>query len=408
MSLSNPETRVELRNGDTIRAYLDELARLKTPVQLWKPGTEEKPFETTLQNVTAITFSTTTTPQLEQGQVLSFAFMLDARRFLAQVKVVSSGVFRIPIGVAQGERRAEFRGRFERAEPGQVLVVEQCSETVFGGRTLQGKLLDLSRHGLRVALDQVGALSGRGEELKVGDRFAVVSITNLPFTPQIICRGTVAHLSRNGAESHLGFLLDGLSESDQKNIERILSPRCPPTFGEAFPTRRRKTDLADRPGTPTPTLVKAKAPEIVERSQAAVPQASGRPPTTAVMRLRKAGKKVLLLSEHATTPALAEALREDGFKQVVEARSYLEAKRVASEARFDLLILDIRVGTHWCGDMMGTLRANDLLLDTPIILLADYRNDGSLAMAGNLGAVWLHERSKPYDDLVPVVYKVLL
>jgi CheY-like chemotaxis protein len=408
MSLSNPESKVELRNGETIRAYLDELARLKTPIQLWKPGTDEIPFETTLQAVTAITFSTTTTPQLEQGELLSLAFMLDARRFLAQVKVVSSGVFRIPISIAQGERRAEFRGGFDRAEPGQVLVVEQCSETVFGGRTLQGKLLDLSRHGLRVALDQVGALSGRGEKLKVGDRFAVLCLSSLPFTPQIVCRGSVAHISRNSAEPHLGFLLDGLSESDQKNIERILSPRYPTTFGEAFPNRKRKTDLADRVGTPTPTLVKAKAPEIVERNQAATPPASRRPPATAVMRLRKAGKKILLLSEHAATPALAEALREDGFKQVVEARSYLEARTVASQARFDLLILDIRVGTHWCGDLMGSLHANDLLLETPIILLADYRNDGSLAMARNLDAVLLHERKKPYDDLAPVIYKLLL
>jgi len=406
--LNNPESRLELRNGETIRAYLDEVTRLKTPVQLWKPGAEETPFETTLQNVTAITFSTTTTPQLEQGEVLSLAFMLDARRFLAQVKAVSSGVFRIPIGIAQGERRAEFRGAFERAEPAQVLLVEECSETVFGGRTIQGKLLDLSRHGLRVALGQGGALSGPGEEFKVGDRFAAISITELPFTPQIVARGRVAHISRNGADPHLGFLLDGVSEGDQKNIERILSPRYPTTFGEAFPARKRKTDLADRPGTPTPTLVRAKAPEIVERAQATAPQAPGRPPITAVMRLRKAGKKILLVSGHVATPALAEALREDGFKQVVEAKSYLEAKKAASEARFDLLILDIRVGSHWAGDLMGSLHDHDLLLDTPIILLADYRNDGSLAIAGTLGALWLHERSRPFDDLVPVVYKVLL
>ena len=76
--------------------------------------------------------------------------------------------------------------------------------------------------------------------------------------------------------------------------------------------------------------------------------------------------------------------------------------------RFDLLILDIRVGTHGCGDLMGSLRANDLLLDTPIILLVDYRNDGSVAMARALEATVLHERHKPYDDLVPVVYKLLL
>jgi CheY-like chemotaxis protein len=154
------------------------------------------------------------------------------------------------------------------------------------------------------------------------------------------------------------------------------------------------------------TKVRAKAPEIV---RAAAPEpAPQRPTVSAAMRLRKAGKKILLLSEHAGSPALAEAFRADGFKQVTEARSYLEAKVAALQTRFDLLVLDIRVGSHWGGDMMKALRGHDLLLDTPIILLADYRNDGSTAMAGALDAVCMHERSRPYDELATVVHKLLL
>ena len=49
----------ELRDGETIRAYLEELVRMKAPVQLWKDASAA-PFETTLQAVSPITFSTTT------------------------------------------------------------------------------------------------------------------------------------------------------------------------------------------------------------------------------------------------------------------------------------------------------------------------------------------------------------
>ena len=137
--MSDPEPKHELRNGETIRAYLEELARLGTPVQLWAAASDEKPFETTLAHVTPVTFSSTTTPQLEPGRVLNLSFMLDARRFVALVKVVASGVFRIPLAVAQGERRAEFRGGFERAEPAQ-------------GRTHVGSLDEgVSRPGNRLA-----------------------------------------------------------------------------------------------------------------------------------------------------------------------------------------------------------------------------------------------------------------
>jgi len=400
------ETQHELRDGETIRAYLDELARLKTRVQLWLPD-EEKPFETTLSHVSPITFSITTTPQLEPGQVLDLSFMLDARRFKARVKVLSSGVFRIPLAIARGERRAEFRCPFDRSEPAQAMAVECRWGTVLGGTFLLGRVLDLSPHGLRVALGEVGSLSGSGENLKTGDRFASICITGLPFTPPIHGRARVAHVARGGAEPYVGLALEGLCEGDQRSVELVLAPRRPTTFGEAFPAKKRKTDIADELGTPTPVKVKAKAPEIVQR-EAVPPPPPERPVTTAVMRLRKASKKLLFLSEHATTRALAEAFRADGFKQVVEAKSYLEAKTAAGQTRFDLLFLDIRVGRHWGGDMMKSLHSLDLLLDVPIILLVDHSSDGALVIARSLEAVWIHERGKPFEELLPLVYQVVL
>lgn len=404
--MSSVETQLELRNGETIRAYLDELARLKIPVQLWLP-TDDKPFETTLSHVSPITFSSTTTPQLEPGQTLDLSFMLEARRFIARVKALSSGVFRIPLILAQGERRAEYRGVFERSEPAEAMAVELRSSSVLGGKLVLGKLLDLSPHGLRLALGEVGSVSGPGDDLKIGDRFASICITGLPFTPPIHGRARVAHLARDVAEPYAGLTLEGLTEGDQRRVERVLAPRMPTTFGEAFPAKKRKTDIADELGTPTAVKAKTKAPEIVLR-EAPPPPAPERPVTTPVMRLRKSSKKLLFLSEHRATPALAEAFRQDGFKHVVEVKSYPEAKAAAGQTRFDLLFLDVRVGRHWGGDMMKSLHDLDLLVDVPVILLVDHSTDGALVIARSLEALCIHERDKPFEDLLPLVYQVVL
>jgi CheY-like chemotaxis protein len=276
---------------------------------------------------------------------------------------------------------------------------------VFGGRTFQGKLLDLSPHGLRVALNEVGSLSGASGALQPGDWFAAVCITGLPFTPPIHARARVAHVVRSGPEPFAGLALEDLSEADQRNLERILTPRFPTTFGEAFPAKKRRMDLADQLGAPTPVKIKAKAPEIVHRE---VPAPEERVTSSAVVRIRKAGKKILMLSEHAASPALAEAFRADGFKNLVAVRSYPEAKAAASQTRFDMLVLDIRVGSHWAGDIVESLRSHDLMLDTPIILVVEHRNEGSVAIATAIDASWIHERRKPSEDLLPVVAKLLL
>ena len=397
----------ELRNEETIRAYLEELVRLKSAVQLSLPHSVEKPFETTLEQVTKATFSSTTTPLLEPGQTLQLAFMLDARRFTAPIKVVATGVFSLPLSVAHGERRNHPRGAFDRTyDRAEVYAVETRNEPFLGGRTIQGKLLELSAQGLRLSMDEFDVLTGPVVPLKTGTRFDAVRITDLRHTPPIQCSGTLTHLTGTAA----GFLLDGLSERDEKNIARILAPRFPPSFGSDFPSRKRKTDVADHAGTPTPTRIKAKAAEVVERplEMAPVPEEPVRPKVTAVMRLRKAAKRILFLSAQGSMTGLAEAFRQDGFRQVFESRSFVETQGLAKRMRFDLILLDNTMSGHWGKDMMKALHAHQLLLDTPIMLMVECRNDFSRTIAEALDAVHIHERRESYEDLVPVVYKLLL
>ncbi|NTV75936.1 MAG: PilZ domain-containing protein, partial [Holophaga sp.] len=271
----------ELRDEGTIRAYLEELARLKVPVQLWLPVAGALAFETSLEQVGRDAFSTTTTPALEPGRTLRMAFMLDARRFTALTRAEGTGVFRMPASIAHGERRAVARAAFGRGDAAEVYAVERLDGTFPGGRTLQGRLLDLSEKGLRLSLDEFDALSGPVMELKPGDRFQGVRVTGLPHMPPIQCPGTLAHITGRAG----GMILEGLSETDRKNLERILAPRLPPSFGLGFPDRKARTDPADRPGAPTPTRVKPKPAEVVERPlERPLPEPPPRPATSAAAR----------------------------------------------------------------------------------------------------------------------------
>jgi CheY-like chemotaxis protein len=402
--------KAELRDGNTIRAYLDELVRLKSPVQMWLTQVDAPPLQTTLVQVARDTFSTAQTLPMPAAQQLSLSFMIDARRFVAHTQMVATGVFRIPAAVAVGERRERFRASFKTAEGIQVFACERLSGTFVGGRTCAGRLMDLSLQGLRVLLDEVLDPMGEPASVKRGDVFAALSLSGLPYTPTIRCAGVVTHVRHGGDGTTAGFQLLDLEEGDQKNIDRILARRFPTTFGQAFPRKHRKTDLADQPGPPVATREAIKATEVVLRTPEppVVQPRPPRPPQTAVLRIRKAVRKLLVISAGGDRhPSLAECLREDDFKQVFEAGSYLEAQAQARANRFDILLLDVKVGGHLGQMILETLRRHDLLLDTAVILVADRRDASAGDVAEAIGAVYVHEKRAPYEDLLPALYALL-
>ena len=409
--MSNLGLKTELRDGNTIRAYLDEMILKRTPVQLWITQSDTLPFETTIARISRDSFITTQTPQLPMDQQLNISFMVDSRRFTAHTSVVSTGVFKIPTTVAMGERRERFRASFSRTEGIEVFACEKVSPPFLWGRVLLGRLVDLSLQGLQLALEEVTGGAGEHPPIRRGDTFAGVCISGLPYTPTIQCGGIVAH-GRNTPEGFCaGFLLTGLQESDRKNIERILARRFPTTFGQAFPQKHRKTDIADQAGAPVQVKEAAKAPEVVilpPAPAAPAPERAPRPEVTAVMRIRKAVKKVLIISAASgEARSLADCMRADDFKQVFEARSFLEAQNLARASRFDLVLLDVKVGGHFGQMILEALHRHELLLNTPVILVADRRDANIEAVAEAIDAIHIHEKRAPYEDLLPALYGML-
>ena len=410
--MSNLGLKVELRDGNTIRAYLDELVMLKSPVQLWVTQADAPPFITTIARVARDTFTTNQTPLLAADQQLNISFTVDARRFTAHTQVVSTGVFRIPTSVAQGERRERFRAPFTRNDGIEVFACEKVTPPFIQGRTVLGRLVDLSLQGLRVALEDVTGLQGVAPApFKRGDVLDSVCISGLPYTPTLQCRALVAHVLNTAEGPMAGLMLIDLQESDQRNIERILARRFPTTFGQAFPKKRRKTDIADMGGAPVQAKVAPKAPEVVAlpaAPAAPVAERPARPEVTSAQRIRKAICKVLVISAgNDPGPSMADNLREDDFKQVFQAKSYLEALNLARANKFDILLLDMKVGGHFGQMILDSLRNHDMLLDTPVILIADLRDASVETVAEEIDAFHVHEKRAPYDDILPALYSLL-
>lgn len=403
--------KAELRSGEIIRAYFDELVLLKIPVQLWIPQSDTPPFETTVERLSGDAFVTATTPPLPVGQQVLLSFSLEARRLNALTQVVSTGIFRIPTSVAQGERRERLRATFPQSDRIQFFAIERLAGSFAVGRLLLGTLLDLSLQGLRISVEDLDCLEGDPAELKRGDFFEAVCIRGLPFTPDIQCQAVLAHVTRSQDGVSAGFALERMDSADQTNIERILARRFPTTFGQGFPKKKRKTDIGDRLGAPVQVPVVAKAPEVIAAPPPSSPVKAkpARPQSSPALRLRKAGRRILIISASLDgAAALAEDLRQDDFRQVQVASSFMEARQLASATHFDLLLLDLKVGGHFGQMILEALWQHDLLRDTPVILVADRRDASLNTVAEEIGAIHVHDRRDTYDELIPVLYRLLV
>ncbi|BDU76057.1 PilZ domain-containing protein [Mesoterricola sediminis] len=393
--------RPELRDARVIRAYLDEAVRLKLPVRLSRGEPDPLPFQTTLEHLGADTFTVTATPPLEPGQSVHLGFLLEGRWLTTAVQVLGTGIFSFPTFITHGERRAAPRGAFQEAEGVRVLAVEQVEDTVLGGRVLSGRVLDLSLQGLRLALDA-------GQRPRPGDRFALLCLDGLPHTPPVLCAGRVANVQ--GGEA--GLALEALRPLDRLALERILARRMPASFGRAFPSRKLKTDVGERPGAPTPVKEAPRAPEVV---QPLAPEPPGEPERAAealrlpaVLRLRRMGRRILLLaSEPADAHPLAQFLWQEGYRNILSAHDPAGVQRLAAAHRFDLVLVELKVGGYWGHGLLAGARNRGLLAEAPAILLADRENEISRDAARNAEALHLHLRPAPPEALLQAVDLVL-
>lgn len=394
--------RPELRDARMIRAYLDELARLKIPVRLSRGPQDALVFQTTVDHLGPDTFTVTSTPPLEPGATVHLGFLLEASWLTSAVKVTGTGVFTLPAYLVHGERRATPRGAVLEGEAVRFLAVETVEDTVLGGRVVSGRVLDLSAQGLRVALD-------RDAPTRPGDTFALACLSGLPHTPPAFCAARTVHV-QGGDTPVAGFALEGVTPLDRMALERILARRLPTTFGRSFPSRKLKTDVGERPGAPTPAKAAPRAPEVVELPPppAAEPEAAEALRLPAVLRLRRMGRRLLLLaSEPADIHPLAQVLWQEGYRNLLSAHDPAGALRLAAAHRFDLVLVELKVGGYWGHGILAGVRGRGLMAGVPAILLADHVNEISRDAAKAMEAVGIHDKRADPGILVKAVDEAL-
>ena len=81
---------------------------------------------------------------------------------------------------------------------------------------------------------------------------------------------------------------------------------------------------------------------------------------------------------------------------------------MARASQFDLVLLDVKVGGRFGQMILEALHRHELLLETPVILVADKRDASIEAVAEAIEAIHIHEKRAPYDELVPVLYSILV
>lgn len=406
------EDRRELRDPEIILAYLEELLRLEIPVALWVDPQAWVPIGAHVVRVDDPVGTFTLGLQralpgdLKPRQELELAFPLDGQRFLAGVRFVDRGAylqatFRLPEGVRIGDRRERGRARFGPRERARVTVLQG----LFEGCGATGRLVNLSPGGLCLRVDRVVSLADdrkiplSPEIFSPGTRLDVVRIQDLPQAPMIECSGMTTHLERSPIGVTLGICFLDLGPAEQRVLSEVLMRRLP-TFARQFPLRRRRReeDLAD-PGDRGEEAWEDSA-EDCGAEEAPLPEPSG--PVTEedrrrrMVRLRKGGRRILLVMlDDLDRAILAGTLQVDGYRQVVEARSFTEALRWFRTGPVDLVILESQVGAHSGQRLLERLRAQGHAQDTPVVLLAE-AGDVRAKLVAKVARV-AHLQRKPVD-----------
>ena len=427
----------ELRDRETILAYLEELARIGTAMQVWVGKDCILPYEVHIKLVEEgrkrfLVFLGRALPHDVERQHIEISFPLDGRRFIARVKCLGregymTAAFSIPESVEEGERRQRVRARFGPREKARVTILGD----LFDGFGVAGRIMDLSLHGIKVRVDRTIQVRGArvvpnsANVFATGESLALVRLQDLPHTPQIECSGRVAHIEQSSLGVTIGVKLDGLSSADQARIEATLIRRLP-TFARAFPNRKRRKDCESKPERRPGDAVESVSPDEVwedppeceqsggllsdgssQRSQLIVTGGEeGR--RERLRRIKKHGKRVMVISlDDFERAILAVTLHVDGFRRIVEARNFVEGISALRSGPVDLVFMDFSVGNLQGPAMLAKLRQNGLAAEVPVIFLSDSVDVRSLIIAKGSGA-HLHERPVDFDGKIrPLIHQLL-
>jgi len=402
-----PERERSLHELDQILAWLEELSRIRTVMDL-KLGGPDLPvipakMELVGEETRTCTLRLQHTPMVEPtpGQRALLVFPMDGQRFQAELVYQGRGGyleyrFKLPVAITHAERREAVRFHFRSREKVQIVVLTG----LFQGLGLSGELVDLSMGGCGFLLQRVIRVQDerrvpiRPDLLAPGTPLALVRLPDLPRLPLVECGGRVSHMRQWPGGITMGLAFESLGAFETGILGKFMSERVP-GFRAEFPWKRRFRELAKeeleapqppdfthQKETPAPTEVEEafSDTEIAELREAIHDE-------DRVNKLRKRGKKILLvMADDLDRTLLMAILHQDGYRCLFEANSLIKALDANRRYPLDLLVVDQAVGHKGALEIIDSLRNQALGRKIPAAVI-QRQPDVRLTVAAKAGGV---------------------
>lgn len=428
----------ELRDREVILAYFDELARTRQSMTLMLKPDDLVPHQATVQLLNdekrelTLGLRRALSEDLPAKAPLSLVFSLDGHRFQAPLKYVGRGgylqiVATLPEKVLFAERRNKLRARFGSREKAAVTVLQG----LFEGTGVAGKLVNLSMEGICLLVERAIQVQG-DRRIKVdenlfvpGEKLMLVRLLDLPQIPTLECSGTACWLRQTPEGMLFGVQLWGLGAQETAHLERVMTRRLP-TFSTGFPVRHRRKEGAEPQGgvstrilDPEDVLERTEDPEHLDESD--IPLDEEAPAEEAIeegaeprghdrlLQWRRRSKHLLVvMADDLDRAILAGTLQVDGYANIHEARSLVQALDRAKKHLPDLILVDHQVGPHLATDIVVKLRTLGTLDVAPVVVLQDHPDVKLTLGAKAIRLKHLFQKPVDYDGfLKPLLDRLL-
>ncbi len=383
-----PDREPALRDREQILAWLEELARLRTPLGL-RLNEEDAHGATVKVELVSEEKGTFTLSFLHQpsgtwkeGQLVHLAFPLDGQRFKTTAKYRGLAgylqrEFALPEAMRHAERRGLMRTRFGAREKATVAVLEN----LFDGLGLSGPILNLGIGGLAFRVDRAmdirldRRLTVKGDLASAGKAMALIRIQDLPHVPTLECGATIMHFGARDEGVVAGLRFEDLGSLESQYIAKLLSQRIP-LFGKGFPRKRRRGELAQEedpgeeeiPAFEEPVPADPVEEALSDRELLEIKVAMKAPDR--LVLLRKRTRQLLIVHpEELDRAILVSTLQVDGYRGVYEARSLVQALEISRHHQLDALIVWHKVGPHDGVEVVAKLRETFKGTTLPAVLL---------------------------------------
>lgn len=408
-------------SSELVLAYLEEAARLRSPLLLVDPRRHEIPasIQSIHEEGGLLVLQLSGTMVADKGARLGIVLIHDGLRLVADtcLQAVKSSVveLELPSRLEIQERRRHPRARLNPREGATLTGLTG----LFDGVGITGVLENLSEGGVRVKVEKAMGIQGEKKLhvspglLKAGTTLPILKLNKIPKAPPVLeLSGKVVYEDISSGLS-LGIAFTGLPAELSAAVRNVVSARVQPAPTSLPPKVRRSQELSDPetllpPERPAPSVRAASPPpvEAVPKADPPPPRAPALPEETAgstlrtspLLRLKKRSRTLLVVSADGLVREMLQMhLLEEGYGRVLTAGTLTELLEQLQEPGIGLILLDDGVAELQGLDLVAALgRMREDL--PPIVLAAEEVSTIMVLEARRVGVAQLLVKPYLLDD----------